>query len=178
MINFIKNLFQSNDTEEVMIFFDIDGVLHPHYSKELDSLGYERVEGRYGTWHLQRQHGEWMKELQEAGATLVWETNWGEEANEFVNPYYGLHPFPYINYIQTSINPEALSEDSTFKLPYIEELAKDKPLIIVDDDLKEDVYEWKEKREAPTLIISPHPARGWDSEQKEAMLDFVKQYTS
>lgn len=176
MIEFIKGLFNGKTSSEVMIFMDIDGVIHPHYAKDLGIRGYERVEGRYGQWHLHKKHGRWIKELQEEGATFVWETSWGREANEFVNPFYDLHPFPFIDYENTIIKPRALEENVTFKLPYIDELARNHPLVLIDDELSDDAFTWKQERKYPTLIINPEPNEGWTEAQKNQVLEFVREH--
>lgn len=167
-------LFTQEDPQysSVYVFLDVDGVLSP--VQETIPDGYTTVEAEQGQWHLHRKHRDWLTALQEHGATLIWETIAGKDANDFIIPFYNMHPFPCVDYENINIRLEDESDSRTFKLPFIADSAKNKPTVIVDDELRADVDAWAEEREAPTLIVRPDPAVGVNEREREKVIAFVK----
>lgn len=174
VVNFFRKMVGLEPRySKVYVFLDIDGVLYPNESIQLDLDGYQIVHGRYGQWHMHKKHGEWLKEIQTAGGTLIWETSWGEEANDFIIPFYEMQPLPFIDYNNPNIETAQDSDKNTFKLPFIKDTAQHYPVVLIDDELKEDVDDWANTREAPTLIIKPEPHTGLSEEDKNTIIEFI-----
>lgn len=158
---------------EPIVMLDVDGVLNPLGDPNTRNP-HTRVEGEYGVWFLNKDDGEWLRSFQESGATLLWQTTWEEEAVKYINPFYGIEDVDFISY---PVLPED-SDGLTYKLPKIEEHAGKHPLVIIDDDVRDDLREWASQREQPTLVIEINGEIGWTKQDKEKVLSFLEAHKS
>lgn len=148
---------------------DVDGVLNP-LGETASQTQRIRVEGEYGVWFLDKNDGEWLKTFQNQGARLLWQTTWEEEAVKYINPFYEIDDIDYVRYPVKTEGKDGL----TYKLPRIKDNAGKHPLVVIDDDIKDDMRRWAQSREQPTLLIQTNPQQGWVEEDKQRISNFIE----
>ncbi|MCR6489834.1 hypothetical protein M8542_44185 [Amycolatopsis sp. OK19-0408] len=127
-------------------------------SYEFDGLG---PNGRpaTGTAWLNPEHGQWLRELVDHGAELVWATSWGVRAAEWIAPRLGL---PEMAVIDVPNDGPAFGWSP--KVRPIREWVADRPVAWLDDQFGGKEYGWAEYRREddgiPTVIVSVGPALG------------------
>jgi hypothetical protein len=82
-----------------VVAVDVDGVLNPNAGPDSERMGYRPHQydgpnpaGEHvtGTVWLNPEHGDWLRELADRGALLVWSTSWGLLAASWIAPRLGL----------------------------------------------------------------------------------------
>lgn len=155
-----------------IIFMDVDGVLNPLFSFTLQEDGYVTITTGWTTWSLNyRLQGKWMKELVDAGHTIVWCSSWEQDTN-IVAQFFKLPEFSYVKFNARSTE---LKENETWKLKDIIRYLGDSEEIVfwLDDELEEDAFRWAKYR-GNTHLIKCDSSKGWSSEQYEYMKSILK----
>jgi hypothetical protein len=150
-----------------IIIMDIDGVLNPLFSFTLQEDGYVTITTGWTTWSLNyRLQGKWMKELIDAGHTIVWCSSWEQDAN-IVAQFFNL---PELDYVKFEARSTGLKENETWKLKDVISYLKDSEETVfwLDDEVKEDAFDWARYR-GKTHIIKCNPSEGWTLQQYEEL---------
>lgn len=150
-----------------LLLLDLDGPLNPFLSWNAVDQGYERVNAEYSTWMLHKKHGQWLRVLSQR-AEVMWASTWEETANELACAFYGLPDFSVLHF-----GSDSMRTGLPFKLHEVQQVAKDRPLIWIDDEIEEEAREWTMQRTDPTLLIVPDPSEGWTEAQYHECLSFL-----
>lgn len=191
------------------ILVDIDGVMNafnahtrildewmtdkmgtPWYSRDSYGIKDGYVEASAAGYRLifHEDHPDMIAELEATGAEMIWSTMWTSRAPQEFAPVAGFGDnWPYINFhaFQTPglwRSPAMTGQGvGSFKHPGIAHTAGSDPVVVIDDDLQDDNYEWAERRNAaglPTLLIQPDPAEGLTWEQVRTIQGFAASVAS
>jgi len=155
-----------------IIFMDVDGVLNPLFSFTLQEDGYVTITTGWTTWSLNyRLQGKWMKELVDAGHTIVWCSSWEQDTN-IVAQFFKL---PELSYVKFNARSTELKENETWKLKDIIRYLGDSEETVfwLDDELEEDAFRWAKYR-GNTHLIKCDSSKGWSLEQYEYMKSILK----
>lgn len=154
-------------TLKPMLLVDVDGVLNP-YGFDQPPSGFTPhrffPEEDYPVL-LADVHGLWLQELGTV-FDLVWASAWGEEANRFIAPLFGLSQWPTISFPPIPFNPAE-------KVPAVDLFVGDRPCAWLEDLMTKEAFDWAARRTAPTLLIDVEPAVGLTREMVEYLLDWA-----
>lgn len=84
-----------------------------------------------------------------------------------IAPWHGLGQLPYIEFTQAK--PYA---GGTWKLPDIKDYVKDRPFAWIDDDIREDAFDWAKARPVPTLLIKTDHEKGFTQDAFDELDSF------
>lgn len=99
---------------------------------------------------------------------LIWATSWEREAADQLAPILKLGELPFIRF-----GSDLATADGNYKLPAVQRFIRDRPAAWVDDDLGDDVSDWAEHRETPTLLVRCDPRTGLLDHHVEQLLAFA-----
>ncbi len=145
-----------------LLLMDVDGVLNP-FPKTPE--GFDELDffpGEDGPVRLLRAHGEWLLELGEV-YEVAWATGWGENANRFLAPHFGLPEYPVVVVPSVRFDPVE-------KVPAIDVFAGDRAAAWVDDIVTPEARTWAARRTAPTLLLEVDAAVGLVRSQVEELI--------
>lgn len=156
-----------------LLLLDIDGTLCPF---DIPEGAQERFSQRMAhstpVWVGPHMIGalERLSELYE----IHWCSGWEEAANT-VGELHGLPPLPHVQFVGTKADLH-LSWKLGPVLRYLENHLE-RPVAWIDDELREDAYEWADQRAAPTLLIATDPQLGITVEELDRLLQFGHLHT-
>jgi hypothetical protein len=141
---------------------DVDGVLNPFPAtpKGFDELDFFPEEDE--PVRLLQAHGEWLAELSEV-YDVAWATGWGDNANRFLAPHFGLPEYPVVVVPSTRFDPAD-------KVPAVDAYAGDRATAWVDDIVTSEARAWAAERAAPTLLLEVESAVGLVRSQVDELL--------
>ncbi len=132
---------------------------------------------------LNPEHPEWMAEIEDTGAEMVWGTMWVHTAATEFAPVAGFGAawshIPFNDYHVNTSGRRMGEGVANYKMPGIADWAEDRPVVWVDDDLTPAEHAWAARRNArglPTLFIQPDPAVGMTRAHVEQILDFIAEH--
>lgn len=131
---------------------DVDGVLNPYPDCPSGYREYTFFHEDEEPVRLADIDGEWLRELGER-YTLVWASAWGENANLYLCPHFGLPPVATVSFPPAPFEARA-------KVPAIDAFAGDRPAAWVDDLLTPEAWRWAGERAHPTLLVEVDHAAG------------------
>lgn len=152
-----------------LFLIDLDGPLNPFLSWTAADEDYQHISAGHSTWMLHLKHGQWLAELSQH-VEIMWASTWEATANELANTFYGLPPFKYVVF-----GKESMRTGLPFKLREVQEIAKGRTLIWIEDEVEDEMLSWVQQRSEPTLLIIPNPRTGWTEEQYVECLNFLNQ---
>lgn len=137
-----------------ILLLDVDGVLSPFGSQD-DPQGYFllNVSDDFAYW-VSHENTRRLRELGEH-FELHWGTGWADP-HPVMGVFHDLPPLPHVDYAASVV----VVGFDTWKLPFIIDWVKDRPVAILDDEMREDAFAWADHREAPTLIVRPSAVEG------------------
>lgn len=155
----------------VVVFVDIDGPLNPFLSftaADDESFVYCGGEWNKGLFNVV-DHKQWLHNIIELGAQLVWVSNWGDET-VVISELFELPILPWVEFKGSQVS------NGSWKLPFVKEYIdahfNNSSVIWLDDQLEEDAFMWADER-GNTLLVKPDPAVGWTLEQYNSMITFI-----
>ncbi len=148
-----------------LLLLDIDGVLNPTTSSP--PPGYRTTEVAGYRFHMSDMHRDRLGRLLPS-ADIVWATTWEHAANESIGPALGLPNCPVVRFTGNR-------ESDTWKLPYVERYAGERPLVWVEDNLFSDAHHWANERPSPTLLVQPSGAVGLTTQHFDEIDTFLTQ---
>jgi hypothetical protein len=150
-----------------LLFLDVDGVialLGPGTREEV----FETVAGEFPV-RIASATPARLRRLADR-FQIVFCTSWAGEAGEHIAPLVGLPAdLPYLPHVERIAVPPG----SSWKLPGIERMAGDHPAAVVDDEIGNDMLDWAERRDAPTLIVEVDPRHGLQEHHFDELLRFA-----
>lgn len=146
-----------------IIFLDIDGVLNPEIPERSDFTDFMLLSTPWSNFWLSPEQGKLLKVLGEF-FTVMWATSWEDYANEHINPFYGLDPFPVVHF-EPSASRDLKSET-------LLRLAEDErvPCVWVDDEIPEDFESMVTSLGSLFEVVRSNPVTGLSKK------DFVRLY--
>lgn len=166
-----------NDTPLALI--DIDGVANAFGARMPYARHHHgRVAGKYYVI-IDDRHPEWMAEIEER-AEMRWATMWEQFAAIDFAPVagFGRH-WDYVDFTKHhEIRGASRSGMGVvhYKWAGILEVAGDRPLVYVDDDMAREHHAWARRRDAagiPTLFVQPDPRTGYTRGHHDAVTAFL-----
>ena len=153
-----------------LLLMDVDGVLNPFPDTpegfdELDFFPDEDEPVR-----LLHTHGEWLAELGEV-YDIAWATGWGDNANRFLAPHFGLPEYPVVVVPSVRFDPVE-------KVPAIDAFAGERPAAWVDDIVTPEARAWAAQRTAATLLLEVDAAVGLVRSQVDRLLAWAAEVTA
>lgn len=139
-------------TLKPLLLMDVDGVLNPFPDTPEGFEEHAFFPEEDEPVRLLRAHGDWLVELAEV-YEIAWATGWGDNANRFLAPHFGLPAYPVVVVPSVRFDPVE-------KVPAIDVFAGDRPAAWVDDIVTPEARAWAATREAPTLLVEVDPAVG------------------
>ena len=155
-----------------IIIWDIDGVLNPYLANDLAERNFFHISKNWMTVDIDLQdHAAWMRDL-ESKSTMVWGSSWEDDSNLIADYFWLTKHLDYIKFRGVTHG-----EDITWKLPSVIKFVDTvkEPIIWLDDEFKQDAYDWAEKR-GNTKLIYCDPAVGWTFEQYQQILEFIEEH--
>lgn len=157
-----------------MLFLDVDGVLALKGSAPGGYAEHELLSsaGDLHTVWLSPEHGPWIRTLANS-FDVVWATGWEHDAPRLLGPLLDLPRFAVVEFTERPAFGTRLS-----KLPDVAAMAGERSAGWVDDDFEEAARAWADRRQDPTLLIQPDPARGLEQQHVETLLHFSEELKS
>ena len=194
------------ETTQPLVLVDIDGVLNAFAGwvtqrdpaivnqigfdpapQTVAPEGYRAAAAAGFSLLLHEEHGDWLADVENAGAQMMWSTMWVENAQTHFAPVAGFgHHWDFIDFhahhSKSGWGNAGMTGNGVggYKHPGIDETAGTRPVVVIDDDLTEINYRWAERRNGlgwPTLLIQPDPAVGLTREEADQILAFVREYS-
>lgn len=161
-----------------MLLLDIDGVVNIFTGKV---AGREMISARADNWPLwlHPDHPEWVNELS-MHFDMVWSTMWQAQVVHFAQVAGFGHDWPWINFDSHYLRAGNLRTGEgvgSYKHPGIELTIRQRPAVVIDDDLEPWQHEWADIRThsgIPTHLIQPDPFEGLKSSHLEQALAFAQ----
>lgn len=101
-------------------------------------------------------HGQWIRDLQTAGVTVVWATTWQEAAVEFINPILGADIPVAVSTVTDPPRWDELSNQIAWKANILLRQFKGRPICFIDDQSAH--THWVDA--AHWLAVAPSEHRG------------------
>lgn len=149
-------------TEKPLLLMDVDGVLNPF---PVTPDGFEELDffpGEDEPVRLLEVHGVWLAELGEV-YEIAWATGWGDNANRFLAPHFGLPEYAVVVRLTIPFDPAE-------KVPAIDAFAGDRSAAWVDDIVTPEARAWARGRAAPTLLLEVDSAVGLVRSQVDELI--------
>lgn len=175
----------AHDGRTPVIALDVDGVLVVEHSP--GNLPAHLIKHSYsgpgvggahveGSVHIDPVLGEWITELLDLGADLVWCTSWNGVASTWLAPLFGLPAdLPWIELHPTS---STTAWGWLLKGEPLRNYVGDRPLVWLDDNLGPKDLNWGRSRLAeegvPALLIKPDPAVGLTREHVDDIATWLR----
>jgi len=155
------------------VLLDIDGVLNPLSVSCPAGFTELRLAG-YDVQLHPDLHAPMLRQLAQAGE-LVWATTWEHDANAFISHRYGLPGD--LDVIEIA---GADATAPTWKLADIAAWADrrpDRPIVWLDDEVRQDAHRWAQGRAAPTLIVAVPGQTGLSQQHVDQVLSWTGSLT-
>lgn len=149
-------------TGKPLLLLDVDGVLNPFPETPEGFDEHDFFPGEDEPVRLRRAHGEWLVELGEV-YDIAWATGWGDNANRFLAPHFGLPEYPVVVRLPIPFDPAE-------KVPAIDAFAGGRAAAWVDDIVTPEARTWAARRAAPTLLLEVDAAVGLVRSQVDELL--------
>jgi hypothetical protein len=154
-----------------VLLVDVDGVLNPYGFNETPAgfRPHRFFPEDQEPVLLADVHADWLREL---GLVfdMVWATGWGEEANRYLAPLFGLPRWPTIPFPPIPFPPAE-------KVPAIDRFVGNLACAWVEDLMTDEALAWAGARAAPTLLIDVNPAIGLTRKMVERLVTWAKTAT-
>jgi hypothetical protein len=148
-----------------LLLLDVDGVLNPYPETPAGYDEHDFFPEDDEPVRLAPVHGEWLRELV-TSFEIVWATGWGEDANRFLCPHFGLETFPLL-----PLPP--IPFDAAVKARAVRDFVGERPAAWIDDLITADDLAWAAARRAATLLVQVDHREGLTRAQVDRVLSWA-----